>query len=120
VSNDLPGLLPSQTSTGSQSDQPAAQATGPKSAKKRKVNSAPPDYPWGIKTWLKRKEILWEYGLCARTVRRLEQRGLLSASKIVRHCIYKRSDVETCLEQGKWSASADDRVTGAKGRRRKF
>ena len=64
-------------------------------------STAPIEYPWGAKTWLKRKEILWEYGLSPRSVRRLEQRGLLVPSKIFRHCLYKRADIEACLEEAK-------------------
>lgn len=95
---------------GSAGQQPSPHSAAHKDAgspkekhkpKKRGMYTAPPGYPWGVKTWLTRLEIGYEYSMCPRTIRNLEKRGLLVGSKISRHCIYKRCDVEACLEAGK-------------------
>lgn len=62
---------------------------------------APPGYPWGLKKWLTREEIGYEYSICPRTIYNMEKRGLLVGSKTLRHRRYKRADVEACLEEGK-------------------
>ena len=72
--------------------------TAPK-PKKQPYPDLPDSYPWGVKKWLSRKELWWEYGWCARTVRRLEKRGQLLPSILLRHRRYKRADVEACLER---------------------
>ena len=76
---------------------PGKTVEPPKKNKERRFPVAPPGYPWGVKSWLKRKEIWFEYGLCPRTVRRLEKRGFLHPRVIIREYIYERAEIERAI-----------------------
>jgi hypothetical protein len=53
------------------------------------------------KRTLTRKDILREYGVCSRSVRRLELRQLLVPLKLFKKKLYLRQDVEACFEGSK-------------------
>jgi hypothetical protein len=80
---------------------PGKTVEPPKKNKERRFPVAPPGYPWGVKSWLKRKEIWFEYGLCPRTVRRLEKRGFLHPRVIIREYFYERAEIEMALRDSR-------------------
>lgn len=61
----------------------------------------PHDYPWGKKRWLKRREITWEYGMCSRTIRRVELDGHLNPCVLRGEYLYLREEIEQAIESNR-------------------
>ena len=51
-------------------------------------------------TTLTRKKVQKEYDISPKSLYRLEKRGLLKASRILRTCLYYRSDIEALIRAG--------------------
>ena len=73
--------------------------TTPKKNKRREYPAPPPGYPFGRKPWLKRKEVWWEFGLCPRSISRLEQRGQLHARVLMGEYFYDRNEVDAAIRE---------------------
>jgi hypothetical protein len=69
--------------------------------KKREYPIPPPGYVFGVKPWLKRLEVWWEYGLSPRSVRRLEDRGLLHARVLTGHYLYERAEIDAAIRDAR-------------------
>lgn len=54
-----------------------------------------------VRRTLTRKDIELEYGMCSRSIRRLELRKLLTPLKLFRKKLYLREDVEACFTGSK-------------------
>jgi hypothetical protein len=66
-----------------------------KEPKTREYPIPPKGYVFGVKPWLKRKEVWWEFGLSPRSLRRLEHRGLVHPRVLIGHYHYDRTEIDT-------------------------
>ena len=76
---------------------PGKTVEPPKKNKERRFPVAPPGYPFGMKSWLRRSETGWEYNISRRSLRRLEERGFLHPHVLLGVYYYQRSEIETAI-----------------------
>jgi hypothetical protein len=88
---------------------PGGTLKPPKKGKRRNYPTAPPGYVFGVKPWLRRKEIWWEYNISPRSLRRLEQRGFLHRHELLRVYYYSRAEIEDAIRGSKLLECPDER-----------